>query len=396
MKKYKIKYTENGKIKELILKFEHLDINTLPSNIIEIKQLKYQIDFSIFKSSKLEQKSLILLFYELDLMLSSNIVFSDAIDILIKNKKDEKIIDFLKTLKFFFSSKQSVYEEFERFKLDKLILSFLEIIQKNGNIALNIKTLYLLLKEKEETKKDFIKAISYPLILFVSFFISLFSIFYFVIPKFKVIFSQNIGSLSFATKSLLFVENLFTNYFFYILLSISFIVILSYYLIRTNENIKRFLEKILVKKLYLIKDIYLNLQLYRVFLVISIMLKSNFEFYRALNTSKVLLKNNFLLDKISLIENLLYNGEKINKAFFKSDLFDDIVLNLINTGEVTNSLDIVVEEIKKIYKNRFDEQTKKLTSLIQPIFLALMMAMILWIVLAIFVPIWDMGNMIKV
>lgn len=396
MKKYKIKYTENGKIKELILEFEHLDINTLPSNIIEIKQLKYQIDFSIFKSSKLEQKSLILLFYELDLMLSSNIVFSDAIDILIKNKKDEKIIDFLKTLKFFFSSKQSVYEEFERFKLDKLILSFLEIIQKNGNIALNIKTLYLLLKEKEETKKDFIKAISYPLILFVSFFISLFSIFYFVIPKFKVIFSQNIGSLSFATKSLLFVENLFTNYFFYILLSISFIVILSYYLIRTNENIKRFLEKILVKKLYLIKDIYLNLQLYRVFLVISIMLKSNFEFYRALNTSKVLLKNNFLLDKISLIENLLYNGEKINKAFFKSDLFDDIVLNLINTGEVTNSLDIVVEEIKKIYKNRFDEQTKKLTSLIQPIFLALMMAMILWIVLAIFVPIWDMGNMIKV
>lgn len=396
MKRYKIKYMENEKIKELILEFDHLDINNLPSNIIEIKQLKYQIDFSIFKSSKLEQKSLILLFYELDLMLSSNIVFSDAIDILIKNKKDEKIIDFLRILKFFFSSKQSVYEDFEKFKLDKLVLSFLEIIQKNGNIALNIKTLYLLLKEREETKKDFMKTISYPLILLGSFLMSLFSIFYFVIPKFKVIFSQNIGSLSFATQSLLFVENLFTNYFFYILLSISFIVILSYYLIKTNENIKRFLERIVVKKLYLIKDIYLNLQLYRVFLVISIMLKSNFEFYRALNTSKVLLKNNFLLDKISLIENLLYNGEKINRAFFKSDLFDDIVLNLINTGEVTNSLDIVVEEIKKIYKNRFDEQTKKLTSLIQPIFLALMMAMILWIVLAIFVPIWDMGNMIKV
>ena len=97
-----------------------------------------------------------------------------------------------------------------------------------------------------------------------------------------------------------------------------------------------------------------------------------------------------------LIDNLLQNGKSINHSFFKTQIFDDIVLNLINTGEVSNSLGITIDEIKKIYKNRFNDKMNLLVSLIQPIFLIIIMGLILWIVLAIFMPIWDMGNMIKV
>ena len=138
------------------------------------------------------------------------------------------------------------------------------------------------------------------------------------------------------------------------------------------------------------------MQLYKLFLMIDIMLKSNYEFYKALISSKLLLKNKYLLDKIRLIDNLLQNGESIKDSFYKTEIFDDIVLNLINTAEVSNSLCIAIDEIKKIYKNRFNDKINLLTSLIQPIFLIVIMGLILWIVLAIFMPIWDMGNMIKV
>ena len=138
------------------------------------------------------------------------------------------------------------------------------------------------------------------------------------------------------------------------------------------------------------------MQLYKLFLMIDIMMKSNYEFHKAFISSKILLKNKYLLDKISLIDSLLQNGKSINDSFFKTQIFDDIVLNLINTGEVSNSLGITLDEIKKIYKNRFNEKMNLLTSLIQPIFLIIIMGLILWIVLAIFMPIWDMGNMIKV
>ena len=101
------------------------------------------------------------------------------------------------------------------------------------------------------------------------------------------------------------------------------------------------------------------------------------------------------MDKINVIDGLLENGKSIKISFCESKIFDDIVLNLINTGEVSNSLPLVISEIKMIYKNRFDEKISFLISLIQPVFLIFIMILILWIVIAIFVPIWDMGNIIK-
>ena len=123
------------------------------------------------------------------------------------------------------------------------------------------------------------------------------------------------------------------------------------------------------------------------------MLKSNYEFHKALISSKILLKNKYLLDKIYTIDNLLQNGNSISDSFLKTKLFDDVILNLINTAEVSNNMDIVISEIKKIYKNRFYEKIDLLISLIQPIFLILISGLMLWVILGIFLPIWDMGNL---
>ncbi len=250
--------------------------------------------------------------------------------------------------------------------------------------------------EHIEIKKNFLKSISYPIILIVSFFISLISIFTFVIPKFKMIFEQSAGDLPLATKLLLKCQYIFENYSYLIL--IIFLVFIGFFifLYKNKNSFKYFIHKILVEKIFLVKDIYLNMQLYKLFLLIDIMLKSNYEFHKAFISSKILLENKYLLDKMSLIDNLLQNGKSINESFKKAQIFDDIVLNLINTGEVSNSLSITINEIRKIYKNRFYDKMNLLTSLIQPMFLIVIMTLILWIVLAIFMPIWNMGTMINV
>ena len=201
--------------------------------------------------------------------------------------------------------------------------------------------------------------------------------------------------LPLATKILLFFDDFFQNYFLIFLIILSSLFFLLLYFYKSSDRFQRYLEKIIVENLFMIKDIYLSMQFYKFFLVIDIMLKSNYEFHKALISSKILLKNKYLLDKISIIDTSLQNGKSINESFFRTKIFDDIVLNLINTGEVTNSLDVTIYEIKEIYKNRFYEKTNLLISLIQPIFLLIIMGLILWIVLGIFLPIWDMGNIIN-
>ena len=396
MKKYKIKYQYKSEIKELILETKNLSNETLPSNIIEIKEIKNYLNSDFFRKKRINDKKLNLIFYELNIMLQANINISDAVDILIKNKKDENILKFLKIIKYSFSTSKDIEENLNGFKINYLIPAFLKISQDRGNIALNIKALSSLLIENHEIKKAFIKTMAYPMVLIISFILSLISIFTFVIPKFQMIFSQTTTELPFATKMLLKTQYIFENYSYIILYIFLGIFILFSYLYMRNTNFKYFLDKIIISKIFLIKDIYLNMQLYKLFLVIDIMLKSNYEFHKAFISSKILLKNKYLLDKISIIDNLLQNGKSINDSFLEIQIFDDIVLNLINTGEVSNSLSITIDEIKKIYKNRFNDKMNLLTSLIQPIFLIVIMSLILWIVLGIFMPIWDMGSMIKV
>ncbi|MDD2888508.1 MAG: type II secretion system F family protein [Aliarcobacter sp.] len=396
MKRYKIKYQDKSEIKELILETKNLANEILPSNIIEINEFKKHLDFKLFRKKRLNDKKLNLLFYELNLMLQANLNISDALDILIKNKKDRNILEFLEVVKYSFSTGKEINENLNDFKINYLIPAFLKISQDRGNIALNIKALSSLLIENSEIKKAFIKAMAYPFVLIISFIFSLISIFIFVIPKFQMIFSQTTTELPFATKLLLKTQYVFENYSLIILFIFLGLFIIFSYLYMRNSHFTYFLEKILITKIFLIKDIYLNMQLYKLFLIIDIMLKSNYEFHKAFISSKILLKNKYLLDKISIIDNSLQNGKSINDSFLEIQIFDDIVLNLINTGEVSNSLGITIDEIKKIYKNRFNDKMNLLTSLIQPIFLIVIMGLILWIVLGIFMPIWDMGNMIKV
>ncbi|MCT7609832.1 type II secretion system F family protein [Aliarcobacter butzleri] len=396
MKKYKIKYQKDEKVEELILKTSDLANENLPQNILEIKEEKesFKIDFK--KKIKIDNKKINLLFYELNLMLQSNINFSDTLDILIKNRKDKDIVKLLQIIKESFSSGKSIDENLKEFNINHLVISFLSNCQNSGNITLNINALSKLLIENSELKKSFYKAISYPIFLFITFFLSIVTIFTFVIPKFKTIFFQVKDELPLATKILLIFENFFVNYSFYFFCFFSFIIIFIIYFYKQNAKFEYFIDKFMIRKIVLFKDIYLNMQLYKFFLLIDIMLKSNYEFHKAFISSKLLLKNKYLLDKIYIIDNLLQNGKSINNSFSKTKLFDDIVLNLINTGEISNSLVITVDEIKKIYKNRFDDKMSFLISLIQPIFLVTIMGLILWIVLAIFMPIWNMGNMINI
>ena len=396
MKKYSIKYQDGNDLKELILETSNISNEILPQNIISIKEYKKSLNLDFFRKKRINEKKLNFLFYELNLMLQANINISDALDILIKNKKDNTILEFLKAIKYSLSNGKAIDENLSSFNLNHIVLSFLKISQNNGNITSNMKALSQLLLENQQIKKNFVKSISYPIILIVSFFISLISIFTFVIPKFKMIFEQSMNDLPLATKVLLQTQYIFENYSFLLFLGIVTFIGFFVFFYKYNDNFEYFIHRILVDKLFLIKDIYLNMQLYKLFLVIDIMLKSNYEFHKAFISSKILLKNKYLLDKISLIDNLLQNGRSINDSFLQTEIFDDIVLNLINTGEVSNSLGITVDEIKKIYKNRFYDKMNLLTSLIQPIFLIVIMALILWIVLAIFMPIWNMGTMINV
>ncbi|WP_066354794.1 type II secretion system F family protein [Aliarcobacter skirrowii] len=395
MKKYNITYQKNGEIKNQIVTDIELELIKKEFDILTIKAKKSIFEIKFKNRVRVPKKELLLIFFELNLMLESNINISDAIDILIKSKKNKKTQKFLQAMNYALSNSMPISEVLDEFIIEDFVKDFLNISQNSSNLARNVDAIYHLLKEQDSIKKSFYKALGYPIFLFFTFLASLFIIFSFVIPSFKSIFQNQIENLPQSTKILLNMEIFFKEYSLIFIIIVSFLILFLIFLYKISKKFEYFLDYIFIKYIPIFSIVLRNLQLYKLFLVVDIMQKSKYEFHKAFLNSKLLVKNKYLLDKIRVIDSLLENGKSICFAFKDVNIFDDIILNLLNTGEVTNSLEIVVPEIKNIYKHRFENSVNLMISIIQPLFLLIIASMILFIVLAIFTPIWEMGSLIK-
>lgn len=398
--KYKIIYQEDKIVKTKIIEANSFENISLPENTIEVKKEFFSLNLNSFsdsfKKKYIKEKELISLFYELSLMLDSKILLDEALEILIRNKKDKNVLEFLKTLQKSFSKSQDINKSLENFKINPLIKSYFKITQESGNISSNIKSLSTMINDNYEIKKEFKKAMTYPFILIITFFFSLIGIFKVVVPKFEFMFTNNKIQLPLATKILFITKDIFENYFVLLVFNSILIVFILIFIYKNSEKLRYKIDKTLAKNLFLISDLYKYKIFYTYFVILDILLKSKYEFHESLVKSRILLKNKYVLDKISQIENLLKSGKSVSSAFESTKLFDDITISLLNTGEITNSLDVTISEIKNIYKKRFDEKLKTFVLLIEPMFLVIIMALIVWIILAVFVPLWSMGDMLKV
>ena len=394
MKKFKVIFQEDNEIKTTIVSNEKLNILKESKNIIKIKELNKELTFSSFKSMK--KSEILNMFNQLDMILQANLSLYEAIEIVLKGTKNSLMIELLTSMHNTLKSGNPIYKAFIGFEkyIDHIIISFFKISNMKGNTTLMVSSLCKVLNLKKSNKDLIFSNLSYPIIIFISFIISLFIIFIFVIPKFETIFIQYNLTLPIYTTLLLSVKNFMIDYSFFIL--ILFLVFALYLKIRyKNEKFRYKFDQVIATKIPFVSKLYVQSELYNLFICLSVLCKSDYEFNIALENSTILLKNKYLLDRIQNINKCIKNGLSIYDSFEKANVFDDIVLNLINSGEKSSTMNEALQRIEQYYKVNFTKSIKGFSSLIEPVFFAVMMLLILWVMLAIFTPIWNMSEMIN-
>lgn len=390
--KYKIYYQEDSKVYKKIVECEDINSLKLPTNVLKIKKQD-----KLFENRRqtFRLKEIYQIFYELNMMLDSKLDLITSLEILINSRKNKKSKDFLQELLNSVKKAKGLDFDDKKFKLDSVVKSFLIIVNKRGNLVVSIKALSKLLNYQLQVKNSLKKAFSYPLVLVATLFISLVSIFYFVLPSFESLIKSNAIQTNNATILLYMIKDFFEKYFFFFSSFLIFFFLIVVFLYKLNSKFRYIYEKILLTKIPFLSKILLYFELYKVFIILNILQKENYEFFDTLSSLNYLIKNKYLLDKIALIETLIKSGKSITYAFEATKLFDDFVLNLIQTGEKSNSLMLVTFEIEKVYKIGFENRVKLLSYWVQPMVFLMIMGLILWIIYAIFVPMWSMSDMIK-
>ena len=361
----------------------------------QLSELKSQLLGALFRK-KIKMPNLIAAIRQLSVMTNAGISIHDSVKEVANATVDKTLKEIFKSVNDDLNSGLSLTQSLMSYRdeVGDVTIALVELGESTGNMAESLEKLAEILDEIEENRQKFKKAMRYPLTVVVAIAIAFSILMIYVVPKFKDIFTQLKAELPLPTKILLFMENLINNYGLYLLAAIAAIIILFQYMLNNNEEFKKQYDQYILK-LYLIGDIIFYATLSRFCLVFTELIRAGIPIADALDTALLTLDNTHLKKKLSAVKISVQRGISLTESFRDTELFEGMLIQMIQAGEQSGTLDKMLEKVTLYYKSRFSQIIDNIASYIEPILLGFIAAMVLLMALGIFMPMWDMAKAVK-
>ncbi len=348
------------------------------------------------QKKKIKQDNLIAAIRQLAVMTNASISIYDSLKEISEASDEPALIKVFGKLADDINSGHSLSASMEqfRFELGNLTIAMVQLGEKTGNLD---DSLYALADMLEEIRSNFLKfkkAMAYPRNVMIAMAVAFTLLISYVVPQFKSIFEALHAELPAPTKILLFLEKAFNEYGAFVLAGIFISFFTFKYLINNYIHIRYKWHEFLLRT-YLIKNVIKFSTLSRFTLVFSELIRAGIPIVEALETSTDMIDNLPLKDKLYSVIKTVEKGGTLNTGLKETELFENMIIQMITAGEDSGTLDAMIEKVAEYYKMRFDAIIDGLSEAIEPIMLFFMTGMILLLALGIFLPMWDMGSAVK-
>lgn len=105
--------------------------------------------------------------------------------------------------------------------------------------------------------------------------------------------------------------------------------------------------------------------------------------------------NRYIHYYLSRACNDVKRGTSITKAMTDSQLFTPLVLQMLEIGEQSSNIDEMMEEVANFYEGEVEYDLSRLSDLIEPILLLFVAGLVMLLMVAVFLPMWDMISFVK-
>lgn len=214
-----------------------------------------------------------------------------------------------------------------------------------------------------------------------------------VVPTFKGIFEVLGGKLPLPTQILIGVSDLFRHHFLFLLgLLIIFGFSFKRYINTPKGRYNLDLNKL---KLPVLGPLFRKMAVAKFSRTFSTLARSGVSVLNALDIVSKTSGNKVLEEAVMDCSKAVRDGEPINKQLAKSGVFPPMVTRMISVGEQTGQLEKMLTKIADFYDEQVDAAASALTSLIEPLVIAFLGIVIGGIVIALFLPIFKITQLIS-
>jgi type IV pilus assembly protein PilC len=341
---------------------------------------------------RIKSAELSALCWQLTTMVEGGIPITVALDTIAEDTENSNLQQILQHLSDKVKKGQSLSSSISEFPkvFNQLSCALIVAGETSGNLGDALRKLAEYFDSRDKLAKKIKGATAYP--IFVLSFIVLIVIFImaFIVPRFRTIFDQLGGKLPAFTRGFMYFYDMLHHNIIYIIGFIFVLVISGIFFSKTTKGHCFFSRAVL--KIPLLGRVFSQAFVATFCKTMSTLLSAGVSVLEVFDVLCGMTGNDIMKSAIVQTREHIVGGSNISLSMAATRFFPNMVIKMIQVGEESGSLPTVLQRTSEHYERKVDSAVTAMTSLLEPIMIVMVGAVVSVVVIALYLPIFSMSN----
>lgn len=325
-------------------------------------------------------------------LINAGIPIVDSLKILSEGKRNPELKETTAKVKELIEGGKRLGDSLAAFPkvFDRFYVNMVRAGEEAGILDTILQRMAVYLEKAEKLKKQIKGAMVYPSAILVVAFIVVAGILVFIIPKFQDLYASANKELPGVTQVVVAMSNFAINRW-YVILAVMVgtpIFLRQYY--KTKEGRELF-DRFFIRA-PIFGDLVQKSSVARTTRTLSTLLSSGVSVVDALEIAARTSGNIVIEEALTRSKESVISGRPLAAPLSKEPLIPEMVVQMISIGEKSGTMDIMLGKIADFYEDDVETAVKAFTSLIEPILMVGLGGIIAVLVLAMYLPIFEMAS----
>ena len=276
---------------------------------------------------------------------------------------------------------------------DNLFCSLVESGEQSGALETMLDRVAIYKEKSELLKQKIKKAMKYPMTVIVVAIIVTIILMVKVVPVFKDLFSSFGADLPAFTQMVVNMSNWMQQYWFALIIVIGIIITAFLEAKKRSKKFRDMLDKMALR-LPIFGDLVYKAILARYSRTLATTFAAGVPLIDALESTAGATNNVVYEEAVMKIREDVSTGQQLQFAMRSSNLFPAMAIQMVAIGEESGALDSMLDKVATHFENEVDNAVDGLTSMMEPLIMAILGVLVGGLVIAMYLPIFQMGSVV--
>lgn len=326
-------------------------------------------------------------------MIEAGIPLVQSFDIVAKGQHKTRVKDLINTIRADVETGLTLAEALQKHPLyfNELFCNLVDAGEKSGSLDTMLEQIASYKEKVESIKKKIKKAMTYPLAVLAVAFLVTAGLLIYVVPQFQSLFQGFGADLPALTRGVITLSNFFQTYWYLIFGAVGGGIYAFVYAKKHSPHVAHNVDRILLK-LPVIGSILEQASVARFARTLSITFAAGLPLVEALQSVSGATGNILYAKATEKIREDVSNGQQMQVAMESTKLFPNMVVQMISIGEESGALEQMLTKIADYYEEGVDNAVDSLSSLLEPMIMAILGVLVGGLVVAMYLPIFKLGS----